>query len=306
VQDDPRKWTKGDLDELIKAERAESLTLDYKKSGALSKNPEARAELAKDVSALANSAGGTLVYGMTEKNRIATGFDEGVDTREISVEWIQNVVYGKVEPRIEGLDVHPYPIAKKRVGYVAYVPQSRTAHMTERSYWRRVEGQNVAMDDYEVRDVMRRGVAPDVRLRLRGHPDSFTSEVFLEIRNLSPTPAPYFALSFFLSPGVTLPRFARATILSVGNFQSRPRTLVVEGVSQEYQEWRHEWWDRIPLFESQWAELTLLQFTFNPGGKILWLTEGPNMRNRGAYRVAVDIQPLRLEEANIQWDFPSE
>jgi predicted HTH transcriptional regulator len=114
VEDDPRKWKKADLDELIKAERAESLTLDYKKSGALSKNPEARAELAKDVSALGNSAGGTLVYGMIESNRIATGFDEGVDPRDFSVEWIQNTAYGNVEPRIEGLDVHSHALERGR------------------------------------------------------------------------------------------------------------------------------------------------------------------------------------------------
>jgi predicted HTH transcriptional regulator len=56
---------KADLQRLVDEGLEESLTLDYKASPSLSrdgKNPE---ELCKDVSALANSAGGQLIYGIT-------------------------------------------------------------------------------------------------------------------------------------------------------------------------------------------------------------------------------------------------
>ena len=55
-----------ELQRLIDEGIEESLTLDYKSSGALS-NSKARAELCKDVSAFANSIGGTILYGMAVK-----------------------------------------------------------------------------------------------------------------------------------------------------------------------------------------------------------------------------------------------
>ena len=65
--------TKPDLLSLIANAVAESTTLEYKASPAVDhKNKE---EIAKDISAMANAAGGQIVYGMTETNHIPTGLD---------------------------------------------------------------------------------------------------------------------------------------------------------------------------------------------------------------------------------------
>jgi predicted HTH transcriptional regulator len=142
--------------------------LDYKGSKSLDRRiPKAAAEVCKDVSAFANSAGGTLVYGMTEKNRIPTGFDDGIDPDQVSIEWVQQCVYGEVQPRIEGLSVHGLEIRAGRFPYIAHVSQGRTAHMSDGRYCKRHDGQSVAMEDYEVRDTMRRASTPDVVPGLR-------------------------------------------------------------------------------------------------------------------------------------------
>jgi len=54
-----------DLEQLIRDAVPESLTLEYKRSDALSKENGKVNELCKDVSAFANSLGGLLIYGIS-------------------------------------------------------------------------------------------------------------------------------------------------------------------------------------------------------------------------------------------------
>jgi len=62
--DEPWSWTETDLLQLIESGSQESLVLEYKASAALGKSDDQKNEISKDVSALANSAGGTIVYGI--------------------------------------------------------------------------------------------------------------------------------------------------------------------------------------------------------------------------------------------------
>src|SRR5262245_21148346 len=96
--------TKADLQGLIDDEIQESLTLEYKASAALAKDSRARDELCKDISALANSAGGQIVYGIEEEDRKPKKIDGGSD---LTREWIEQVIDSKVQPRIEGLTITP-------------------------------------------------------------------------------------------------------------------------------------------------------------------------------------------------------
>ncbi len=56
----PKNWTEQRLQNFISSESEESLTLEYKSAEALGKSEYQKHEITKDVSAMANSAGGLL------------------------------------------------------------------------------------------------------------------------------------------------------------------------------------------------------------------------------------------------------
>ena len=62
----PRNWTESKLNNFIKSGIEESLTFEYKSAEALDRSESKKKEITKDVSAMANSAGGTLIYGIAE------------------------------------------------------------------------------------------------------------------------------------------------------------------------------------------------------------------------------------------------
>jgi hypothetical protein len=201
-----------DLERLVAEGIPESLTLDYKASPALSKESKARDELCKDVSALANSAGGQIIYGIEEKDQKPARVDEG--NTVITREWIEQVVDSNVQPRMLGLVITPIQL-EKGYGYVITVPQStsRGAHQApDKKYYKRQNFQSVAMEDYEIRDIMRRTSTPDleavitfdagqdsIKCKVRdGMQLSETVVLHCRVRNKSSTPAHYVIVDFFI------------------------------------------------------------------------------------------------------------
>jgi hypothetical protein len=194
--------TKADLQRLIDDSIQESLTLDYKASPALAKDSKPRDELCKDVSALANSAGGQIIYGIEEKDKRPFRIDDGVEG--ITREWIEQVIDSNVQPRILGLVITPIQLAKG-YAFVIMVPQStsRGAHQApDKKYYKRQNFQSVAMEDYEIRDVMKRATTPDLFVSLSlsngnhqrlefvaGEETSRTFELLASIINRSAQPA---------------------------------------------------------------------------------------------------------------------
>jgi hypothetical protein len=152
------------LDELHRGEIMESLSLEYKDSRVLENKVYQQGELFKDVSAFANSAGGILIFGMRESGHLPIGTDDGVDPSKIKREWLENILMANIEPKIEGLCVKPILLRSKGTGNVAYVleiPQakSRGPHQgPEHKYYKRYNFKAEPMEDYEVRDLMRRGI----------------------------------------------------------------------------------------------------------------------------------------------------
>ena len=63
-------WNIEKLNSLISSKIEESFSLEYKAAGAFSETDKkkrgVRTEITKDFSAMANSSGGTIVYGMAE------------------------------------------------------------------------------------------------------------------------------------------------------------------------------------------------------------------------------------------------
>jgi hypothetical protein len=171
---DPTEWTEADLQRLAFDKATESLTLEFKACGALTKNPEAKAEVGKDISAMANAAGGTIVYGIIEEKRVAESLDVGFDRNVFSREWLEQVIDSNVQPRIEGLRISMVQLPSKgnTVAYVVTVPQavSRAPHQaSDGRYYKRANFVNQIMEDYEIRDALRRARWPDLHLTWAVH-----------------------------------------------------------------------------------------------------------------------------------------
>ena len=158
--------TKEDLQRLVDEEIQESLTLDYKASPSLARDDKPRNELCKDVSAFANSAGGQIIYGIVEEDRMPIKVDNGSD---LSREWIEQVIDTHVEPRLDGLVITPVPVGIGRHAYVLTIPQAsgRAPHQApDKKYYKRQNFQSVPMEDYEIRDALRRATTPELYVDL--------------------------------------------------------------------------------------------------------------------------------------------
>jgi hypothetical protein len=163
------EWTKQRLEQMISDGIEENLSLDYKGADSLAKTDLRRTEITKDVSSFANSSGGVLIYGIAEfndpaKRHLPERLDPLLRT-EFSKESLDQVIQ-MVRPRIEGVVIHPVPISEQDITacYVVEVPQSDTAHMArDHRYYKRHNFTTLAMEDYEVRDVMNRGTYPRIR-----------------------------------------------------------------------------------------------------------------------------------------------
>jgi hypothetical protein len=172
---EPWEWKEEDLLTLVSQQATEAINLDFKECAALDiSTPKARdksrLDLSKDVSAFANSVGGSLVYGIVEQNHVAGGIDTGYDANEITKEWIEQVINSNIQPRVPGLRINPVQLlatSPGKVAYVIYVPQGTTAHQaSDKRYYKRFNFQSVPMEDYEIRDVMHRVRAPRLRIEV--------------------------------------------------------------------------------------------------------------------------------------------
>jgi hypothetical protein len=252
---------KADLERLVSDEIQESLTLDYKASPALAKDSKARDELCKDVSALANSAGGQLVYGIEEKDHKPIRVDEG--NTSVTREWIEQVLGSNVQPRILGLVITPIQLSKG-FSYVISVPQSvsRGAHQSpDKKYYKRQNFQSTAMDDYEIRDVMKRATTPDLFVSLsflegnRHHvefvPNDDTSKPFnliAKIINRSVQPA-YHAI-------VDIGLVTDLRIISRGGYQRFDVSDNGLGTPMNWFRWSHASPPGLPIFKEHLALLS--------------------------------------------------
>lgn len=155
-----KEWVEEDLLRMIDEAEQESITLDYKACDSLERTDGKKNEISKDVSAFANSAGGVIVYGMREVNHIVTELDGGFDLNTITKEWLEDVIQGRIHPRIHDVHINPIKLTTHSPGKVVYavtIPQSNTAHQAhDKRYYKRFNFKSEPMEDHEIRDVMNR------------------------------------------------------------------------------------------------------------------------------------------------------
>jgi len=160
-----------DIEQLIINQTEENISLDYKAGEALQNTDPKKKEIAKDVSAMANSAGGIIIYGIKEYDTAAKKHlpekITPISRTEFSKEQLEQIIHGNISPRIADLRIHPITMYKQdEVVYVVEIPQSHTAHQNTRDlrYYRRNNFQAEPMQDYEIRDIMNRQKNPRVGL----------------------------------------------------------------------------------------------------------------------------------------------
>ncbi len=176
------EWGENDLTQMITDEAEENINTEFKRAEAVENmNVPASAErcktdIGKDVSSFANSAGGRIIYGMDEDERqphkaIALS---PIDPNKCSKERLEQVINSRIQPRIQGLLIHPISLRAVQPGKVVYVvqiPQSFTAHQaSDHRYYKRFNFESVAMEDYEVRQAMNRQVKPTYHVLLHATP----------------------------------------------------------------------------------------------------------------------------------------
>jgi len=211
--------TRADLQRLVDEEIQESLTLDYKASRAM----QGRVRLS-------NSAGGQIIYGIEEKDRKPVRIDDG---SELSREWIEQVIDSNVQPRMEGLVITAVPVGSGRHAYVVTIPQAsgRAPHQApDKKYYKRQNFQSVSMEDYEIRDALRRATTPELYVELafatgNSAPIQFAHQaetskpitLFVTVRNRSPQPAYYALVQIGIDTGLLLPTLNDFSLMRTGN-----------------------------------------------------------------------------------------
>lgn len=195
--------TKGDLEKLISEGIDEDSSLEYKGSGSLAKSDLKKRELTKDVSAFANSAGGTIIFGIKESSgsnppRIPEAIDP-IDCREISKEWLDQII-GRIRPRILNVQIAAIQVGPLDTDfvYVVDVPQSSTAHQSlDHRYYARRNFESTPMEDYEIRDVMQRAIHPTIDVELRiiaDTPYDQRSHIAIKVKNCGAVMARHYAV----------------------------------------------------------------------------------------------------------------
>jgi len=144
-----------EIEDLIENNIEESLILEYKRE--LGNKNE---EIAKDISAFANTSGGVLIYGVGEDGGVPTSIRwiDGKNTKET----IENIILSRVQPIIKDVIINPIsnPVNSSQAIFVVNIPESPDApHMANHSYYRRHNFQSIHMEDYEVKDaIFRKGL----------------------------------------------------------------------------------------------------------------------------------------------------
>lgn len=149
-----------DVQSLIEQQVEETLFLEFKGKGSLDKNDEKKKiEMSKDVSAFANSAGGTLIYGIQEKNHKAASLDF-VDGNVYTKEWLEQVLTSRIQRRIDGLQIIPIRSDNDlgKTVYIINVPESNNVpHMAaDKRFYKRNNVTVLNMEEYEVRQLYSR------------------------------------------------------------------------------------------------------------------------------------------------------
>jgi len=142
------------IQSLIDNKIKESLTLDYKRE--LTNNKE----IAKDISAFANTSGGKLIYGIDEVDDLPNSIN-WIDSKGVRLK-IENIILDNIQPEIRGYSIYHIenPANQSQAIFVVDIPESIDApHMVDNRYFIRRNLKSEPMEDLEVKNaIFRKGL----------------------------------------------------------------------------------------------------------------------------------------------------
>jgi hypothetical protein len=202
----PTYRTRVDLEKLLADGAVENTRLELKDSRALAREEKQITDLCINVSAMANSAGGQVIYCIDEAKKTGgpVRVDDGVIDKAITREWIGQILNSRLQPRMSEYCIDEIDLGDAKRGFAISVQQSQTGphQATEKRYYKRFELEVRAMEDYEVRDIMRRASTPDLHVSLSflggecqsaefadGQTTSHRFNLIAHIENRAPQPA---------------------------------------------------------------------------------------------------------------------
>jgi hypothetical protein len=163
-----------DIQALVDSEQPEGVTLEYKQQ--IDTSAGGKKELAKDVSAMANSQGGRLIIGLDEEQyrpKMPDTFVGRMLGNHKVEEWLDQVLNSNIQQRTN-VHIKPVPVPGKpdECVVVVHVPPSpRVPHMvtaqSDNRYYVRHNCKVLPAEEYEVRDMFERG------RRMRGEVEEY-------------------------------------------------------------------------------------------------------------------------------------
>lgn len=184
----PLPTTRNEIAELVSNRVPEDIHLDYKSSRAI--DQANRSEIAKDVSAFANSDGGLIIYGVEEQDHNPVRIDDGVDHKQFTREWLDQVIQSNITPPLSDVKIAQIALSPDRSVYAVSIPKSfRGPHQApSKHYYKRYNFRSAPMEDYEINDVrQRRRIVPTlVNIEIES---SHGALIYLVVSNKGDAPA---------------------------------------------------------------------------------------------------------------------
>ncbi len=143
--------TEDHLNSLIRQQESEDGRNEYKSDLRLS-SPAEKREFCKDVSAMANSLGGHIFFGIHESNGVAVSL-AGIEYCEALDQQVNQILTSGIAPRIWSISTHPVRLCSGRHVLVLRIDVDGNLHQVrydDNRYYRRVGTITVPMDSSDI------------------------------------------------------------------------------------------------------------------------------------------------------------